>query len=255
MKITVITVCLNSGEHLSQTLASVGSQSWQDIEHIVVDGGSQDTTLDILREAAENNPKLRFSSEPDNGISDAMNKGIALATGEVVAFLHADDFYADSNVLAEVAAIFEARPDIEWVTGGLQHVAADGNVIRRFPVRRWSYQRLLRGNILFHPATFVRRCCFEAVGGFEAGLRYVMDYDLWLRLGRRSSPYLIDRPLACFRLHSGSVSVKSVDAAFREELQVRLQYLQGKPLHKALHRLYFILKLLPNRQSVRCRFF
>lgn len=251
MKISVITVCLDAERFLKEQLESVARQSWQDLEQIIVDGGSGDGTLDLLRAAALRDPRLTFVSGPDRGISDAMNKGMALATGDVVAFLHADDLYEDPQVLEQVAEAFSADPETQWVTGGMKHIDSGGRVLRTYRVRRFSYARLLRGNIVFHPATFVRRSALEAVGGFDASLRYTMDYDLWLRLGRRGYPTVLDRPLARFRVHPGSASTREVDAAFREELRVRLRYLKAKPLQKALHLVYFCAKYLPNRMSVR----
>lgn len=251
MKISVITICLNAERFLADQLESVARQSWRELEHVVVDGGSGDGTLDITRAAAGRDPRLRWVSGPDGGISDAMNKGVDLATGDVVAFLHADDLYADPTVLERVAEVFAAHPEAEWVTGGIRYIDEAGRVLKSYSLRRWSYRRLLRGNIIFHPATFVRRRALDSAGGFDTALRYTMDYDLWLRLGRRSAPFVLDLPLACFRIHPGSTSVKHVDAAFREELHVRYRYLQGKPLQKVLHMLYFWLKFLPNRMSVR----
>lgn len=251
MRISVVTICLNAQKHIAHQLKTVADQSWQDVEHIVIDGGSTDNTLQIVRLAAEYNPKLHWISGPDGGISDAMNKGLVLATGEVVAFLHADDFYQDNDVLNSVAGIFAAQPQVEWLTGGVHYVNDTGHIVKRYSVRRWSYQRILRGNILFHPATFVRKRVLEAVGGFDTRLRYTMDYDLWLRLGNRSAPFPLKKSLACFRVHAESTSVVHVDAAFKEEFQVRCRYLQGKPLQKILHLLYFGVKFLPNRMKVR----
>lgn len=251
MRISVITVCLNAGSHIEQALSSVASQSWHNVEHIVVDGGSTDNTLSLIRNAAELNPHLRLISGQDTGISDAMNKGLAMTTGDVVAFLHADDYYPDKRVLEMVAVIFSEKPELAWLTGGMHHVDTQGGIIRTFPVRRWSYCRLLRGNIIFHPATFARRQRLLDAGGFDTGLRYAMDYDLWLRLGKTSAPYLLDQPLACFRVHPGSRSVLQIDEAFREEFTVRCHYLASKPIQKILHRIYFGLKFFPNRLSVR----
>ena len=251
MRISVVTVCLNAGSHIQQALSSVASQTWRDVEHIVIDGGSTDCTLQIIQEAAETNRNLRWNSDADNGISDAMNKGLATATGDVVGFLHADDFYTDTTVLEKVAELFSAQPGVEWLTGGMHHVDDNGNVMKNFPVRQWSYRRLLRGNILFHPATFVRRCVFEEIGGFDTRLNYAMDYDLWLRMGKKSAPYLLNQPLASFRIHPDSLSVQMINAAFLEEFKVRWRYLQGKPMQKLLHLIYFGIKFLPNRLSVK----
>ncbi|GFE58470.1 glycosyltransferase family 2 protein [Geobacter sp. AOG1] len=251
MRISIVSVCLNAERHIGQMLETVSAQTWHDVEHIVIDGGSSDNTLGIVRDAANRNQNLHWISEPDNGISDAMNKGLELATGEVVGFLHADDYYPDNEVLGRVVRAFENNPETEWLSGGIHHVDGGGRIIRVLPVRRWSFRRLLRGNILFHPATFIRRSVFKTVGGFDTTLRFAMDYDLWLRVGARSTPYLLDRTLACFRIHDDSLSVRQVDDAFREEFGVRCRYLQGKPVQRILHRCYFGLKFLPNRLSVR----
>jgi glycosyltransferase involved in cell wall biosynthesis len=251
VKISVVTVCLNAELYIGQTLTSVASQTCHDVEHIVIDGGSTDSTLQIIKEAAEQNSALRWVSSKDNGISDAMNKGLTLATGDLISFLHADDVYSDNKVLENVAGIFNSNPTTEWLTGGIYYVNADGQILKNYKVRQWSYKRLLRGNTIFHPSTFVRREVLAAEGGFNSGLRYTMDYDLWLRLGKRSDPCLLDRPLACFRLHDCSLSVNQVDEAFVEELKVRFCYLQGRPLLKMMHLLYFAIKFIPNRLSMR----
>ncbi|GFO64374.1 glycosyltransferase [Geomonas paludis] len=253
MKFSIVTICLNAERYLQQQLDSVAAQRWDDLEQIVVDGGSSDGTLAIVEAAARNNPRLRLVSGPDRGISDAMNKGIALATGDVIAFLHADDLYPDPDVLTRVARAFRDHPGAEWVTGGISYIDQEGRPLRSYRPRRWSYRRLLRGNIIFHPSTFVAREALAAAGGFDTALRYVMDYDLWLRLGRRGAPCRIDTPLACFRLHPQSTSVRNADAAFREEFQVRLNHLQGKPVQRLLHGIYYALKFFPNRLSVAGR--
>uniref|UniRef100_C6E5U0 Glycosyl transferase family 2 n=1 Tax=Geobacter sp. (strain M21) TaxID=443144 RepID=C6E5U0_GEOSM len=251
MKFTIITITFNAERYLEQQLASVSGQTLRDLEQIVVDGGSTDSTLGIVQRAAKTEPRLRWTTGPDRGIGDAMNKGLALATGDVVGFLHADDFYADPTVLERVAQAFALEPQAEWVTGGVRYVDGRGELLRTYSPRRWSYRRLLRGNILFHPATFVRSEALAAAGGFDPSLRYTMDYDLWLRLGQRYAPRPLHLAIASFRVHPGSTSVRNVDAAFREEFQVRSRYLRGKPVQRALHLLYFGLKFFPNRWNVR----
>lgn len=251
MIVSVITVTFNAEKYLLCALKSVAEQTYQGVEHIIIDGGSSDGTLSLVKSLVNHNSQLRYISGPDKGIADAMNKGLSLATGDIIAFLHSDDFYSDKDVLERVSRVFSKYPEMDWLTGGIHYVNSSGQIIRTYSVRCWSYKKLLRGNILFHPATFVRKKAIESVGGFDNSLNFSMDYDLWLKLGKRNNPYLIEGPLACFRVHSESISVKNIDAAFKEEFKVRCRHIKGSPLSKLFHWLYYWVKFLPNRQSLK----
>jgi glycosyltransferase involved in cell wall biosynthesis len=219
---SILTPCLNAEATIAEALRSVRDQHYEPLEHVVVDGGSTDRTMEIVRAAGEH---VRSISEPDRGLSDAMNKGIALARNDVVGWLNADDAYLP-GALHRVAAAFERRPDALWATGRCLIIDAHGNEIRR-PItrykdallRRWSYPLFLTQNFVSSPATFVRREAFDVVGGFEERFRYSMDYDVWLKLGRRSAPVVIDEPLACFRMAEGSLSMSGFERQFEEHLQ------------------------------------
>jgi glycosyltransferase involved in cell wall biosynthesis len=239
VKITVVTVCRNAAGHLEEAMASVLEQDWPDLEYLVVDGGSIDGTVALIRRQAERDPRIAWSSEPDGGIADAMNKGIARSTGELVAFLHADDRYRGTDVLSRVAAAMGANPGALWLTAGIREVDAGGNPLRNIAVRRFSRRRLLRNNIILHPATFVRRAAFARVGGFDPSLRYAMDYDLWLRLARLAPPVEVDAYLADFRVHPGSLSSVNRGEALEEEYLVRCRYLSGT-LSRAGHAIYHL---------------
>lgn len=227
MKFSIITVCLNSFTFIGQTIESVLSQTYSDIEYIIIDGGSDDGTVETIRQYAEMDRRITWRSESDHGIADAMNKGVALATGDVVAHLNSDDYYANSQVLSRVAEFFSNNQAVLWLTGGFTFVSKKGTFIRDIRVRRYSFSRLIRANILLHPATFIRRNLFNAVGGFDVSLRYCMDYDLFLRLGRVSPPLVLDEQLTCFRVHPASRSVSQADQAYAEEFRVRMNYLRG----------------------------
>lgn len=227
MRVSVVTICKNPGSHLAEALASVLRQDYADFEYLVIDGGSTDSTLAVLRAAAARDARLIWHSGPDAGIADAMNRGVERAHGDIVAFLHADDRYPASDVLQQVALAFTMNPQALWLTGGIREIDENGRLLRELPVHSFSYRRLLRNNILFHPATFVRREAFAEVGSFDTGLLYAMDYDLWLRLGRLSPPVAIDRVLAEFRVHPGSLSSMSRREVLEEEYQVRRRYARG----------------------------
>lgn len=251
MKFSIITITYNSERYLRETIQSVLSQDYPDREYILVDGGSTDGTLDIIREYAAIDSRIRWISEPDGGIADAMNKGAALATGDLVAHLHSDDYYPDPGVLAAVAGAFARCPDAIWATGGVYLVDAAGKSLDEVKVRRYSYRKLVRGNCILHPATFIRRSAFERVGGFDVAWKYAMDYDLWLRLGELGDPVTIDKPLASFRVHHGGLSSNEADEAFAEELTIRRRLMAGQPLRYFMHYLYFLAKRMRQRHVAR----
>lgn len=235
MRITVVTVTLNAGRFLSQSLASVAAQGDACHEHIIVDGGSTDGTLRIIEDHAAMFSRTRWISEPDNGIAEAMNKGIALATGDVVAFLHADDYYPDPSVLRSVADTLARYPDRLWLTGGLRLVDERGEALREIGVRRYSFRRLERSNIILHPATFVSRRAFAMLGGFSSQWRLAMDYEFWLRLGAIEAPLRFAQIVANFRVHPGSSSCYGLKTAFAEEREIRLQHLRQRPAQRMLY--------------------
>jgi GT2 family glycosyltransferase len=219
---TIVTPCLNGAATLSATLASVRDQRYDgDVEHVVVDGGSTDGTLDILAAA----PGVRYVSEPDRGLSDAVNKGIRMATGDVIGWLNADDVYLP-GALAQVGTALARRPGTLWATGPCLIIDADGREIRRFVtgyksflLRRYSYRMHLVQNFVPAPSTFVRRQAFDRIGVFDERFKYSMDYDLWLRLGRIGAPLVLDQPLAAFRMAEGSLSMTGFERQFAEHVQ------------------------------------
>lgn len=251
LKISVITVTLNAATFLADCLSSVSSQGDCLCEHIIVDGGSTDATLDIIKKYAASDSRVRWISEPDNGIADAMNKGVRLATGDIITHLNSDDFYPHSQVLSTVVDCFTRCNDELWLTAGLTFVSETGMFIREIKARRYTFRRLVRGNILLHPSTFIKRDVFNRVGGFNTSLSFCMDYDLFLRLGSIVSPLTVDEQLCCFRVHSGSNSVIRADRAYAEEFQVRMDYLRREGRSTVLHRFGYYIKRHLNRMFYR----
>ncbi len=251
LRISVITVTLNAERFLQDCLASVAAQGDALFEHIIVDGGSTDGTLDMVRRHAAADSRVRWISEPDSGISDAMNKGVALATGEVIAHLNSDDYYAHPHVLATVLDRFSRNPKYAWLTAGFTFVSEEGSFIRDIRARRYSYRRLVRGNILLHPSTFIKRDLFNAVGGFNLSLSFCMDYDLFLRLGSVTPPLVVDKQLSCFRVHDSSRSVSHSEQAYAEEFRVRMDYLHSKGRSSAYYRLDYEIKRHLNKLLYR----
>jgi glycosyltransferase involved in cell wall biosynthesis len=230
--ITIVTPCLNSRRTLPATLASVRAQRYPGLEHLVVDGGSTDGTLEVLEQAEG----IRFVSEPDRGLTDALNKGIGMASGEVIGWLNADDLYLP-GALEAVGRAFAEHPEAEWVTGRCLIIDAGGREIRRpiarykdFLLRRYSYPALLTQNFVAAPATFIRRDALQAVGLFDERFRYSMDYDVWLSLARRGDPVVIDKPLAAFRMAEGSLSMTGFEHQFAEHALNAREHGTGHPL-------------------------
>lgn len=247
MNISIITVCYNSVRHIKRAITSVLGQTYSDLEYLIVDGGSTDGTVQIIEAYAARDPRIRWVSEPDQGISDAMNKGVRMASGEIVAHLHSDEYFLDAEVISEVASVFRENPDPVWVTGGFHFVDQDGRFLKEIKVRRYSYRRLIHSNIILHPATFIRRSAFLGVGGFDLSLHYCMDYHLWLRLGALGDPVLVKKPLACFCVHGGSRSTTQAASTYAEEFQVRKEFLERRKLWLFPYLVEYLLKKQLNR--------
>jgi glycosyltransferase involved in cell wall biosynthesis len=182
VKISIVTVSYNSAKTIADTLRSVVTQTYTDIEHLIIDGLSSDQTMQVVN--AHNDPKLIFISEPDNGIYDAMNKGIRRATGEVIGILNSDDFYAHKNVLNEVANLFVSDPTLDVVLGDVDFVKSGNaeNVVRTCRAsgfKRWMFRF---GFMPPHPAVFVRKSAYERIGYYKIGYKIAADFDFLLRL-------------------------------------------------------------------------
>jgi glycosyltransferase len=180
MKISVITAVYNSRATVAAAHASVLAQTHCDVELVVIDGGSTDGTLEVLRGYADRIAVL--VSEPDRGIYDALNKGIARASGEVVGFLHADDVFAGPDVLSRVATAF-ADPAVCAAYGNLQYVRKDdpGRVVRHWGSSPFTRRKLAWGWMPPHPTLYVRREWYARIGGFDTRYRISADYDCILR--------------------------------------------------------------------------
>lgn len=241
---SIVTCTWNSAATLADTLASVRSQTLRDVEHIFVDGGSTDATLDLI---AAYPGRKRVLHGVAGGIAHAMNAGIDVACGEIVAHLHSDDYYAAPDVLQAVAGRFDAAraagKPLAWLFGAVQ-VLKDGQLSGPYPMPPFSYRRLASGRAAIpHPAVFVRRSAFQQAGMFDEGLRYAMDIDLWLRLAAVATPAMLARPLAVFRDHAGSVSSSNRIAARREEFMVRRRYVWRAPLAFAIYSLRYLKRM------------
>ena len=218
ISISVVTAVYNRRQTIGQALDSVLSQSHSAIESIVIDGASTDGTLAILELYRSSLSVL--SSERDHGIYDALNKGIKHATGDVVGFLHADDVFENSEVLAKVAAAFD-DPVIDAVYGDLVYVQRDNikKVIRYWRSGHYDDFALTRGWMPPHPTFYVRRSVYERLGGFDTRYRIAADYDTVLRflaVGRIRTAYI---PEVLVRMRAGGISNRSLITIVRKSLE------------------------------------
>jgi glycosyltransferase len=209
VKITIVTAVLNSKDFIEECIQSVLHQTHKNIEHIVIDGGSTDGTLETIKKYQSGIAKL--VSERDDGIYDAMNKGIRLATGEVIGILNADDFYPDSGILEKVAQVFESE-DIESCYGDLEYVdAVDiGKVVRYWRSGPCDIRKFYFGWMPPHPTFFVRRSVYRQYGLFNLSLGSAADYELMLRFlvkYRVTTAYIPD---VIVKMRTGGVSNASV---------------------------------------------
>lgn len=207
--ISVITATFNSTGTLHDCLASVARQSYPNVEHIIIDGASTDNTLEIIR--AHINGISRFISEPDSGIYDALNKGIALATGHVVGFLHSDDQLANDHVLDEIAKQFE-DPNVSAVYGDLAYVdkANIKRIIRLWKSKPYAPNDLKKGWMPPHPTLYIRREWYERIGGFDTNYRISADYLSVLRLFSAPSFKATHIPNVLVKMRVGGVSNRSL---------------------------------------------
>jgi glycosyltransferase involved in cell wall biosynthesis len=198
-EISIITPCYNAVRHLRDALESVAGQRGVRVEHIVVDAGSRDGTIEILKQF----PAVRWLSEPDRGQADAFNKGLALARAPLIGWLNADDVY-EPGALAQVVQFFRAHPQAVLVNGQLARVDSDGKPLEFLPARSsrfWLRHFWWRWYWLNHPSTFYRKSLFDEVGPIDASLHYAMDYDFYLRASQRHEFHDIDVLTTRMRVH------------------------------------------------------
>ena len=230
-KISIITATRNRRAYLPRCIESVVSQSHPHKEHIIIDGGSTDGTLDIIESYAAKHPYIRWISEKDDGISDALNKGLALATGDAIGIIGDDDCYLP-EALAIAAAEFERDAEAGMVAGGCEVVREDGSVWMRQQasftnrddlIRCWKYW----GNrvTLPAPSTFIRKRVIDTVGGFDTADRYAMDYRHWIKITEQFPHVkIVDQMLARFRFDEGTISSSSAQAQWDETLAISREF-------------------------------
>ena len=214
--VTIVTPSYNQGRFIRETIESVLSQDYPRLEHVVVDGGSTDETISILKSYGQ---QLTWVSEPDRGQAHAINKGWKLARGEILAWLNSDDMYLPGAVSKAVNYLVN-HPQVGMVYGEGYHIAESGTVIGRFPTESFIAERLKETCFIFQPAAFMRRSVIEAVGFLNESLSYCMDYDLWIRVSQKYDVGYFPEYLAQVRLHEGCKTVRQRAASYKETVEM-----------------------------------
>ncbi len=214
-KISIVTITFNSAATIADTLQSVASQTYPEVEHLVIDGNSSDDTLSIVKQHGRSG--IRVLSEPDDGIYQAMNKGLRLAQGEFVGFLNADDVYQDAQVLSEVARAAQ-EDHVDAIYGDLVYVSRSNpaRVIRHWHSGRWDHRRLRFGWMPPHPTLYVRKALIDLLGGFDERLRIAADYDFMLRLLNRPGIHVAYLDRVVVRMRTGGASNRSLAMMWRK---------------------------------------
>ena len=178
MKISIITVCYNSAETIEKTFQSLKSQSYQNIEYIVIDGKSTDSTLNIINQYKK--VITKYISEPDKGLYDAMNKGIALSSGDLIGILNSDDIFTNKNVIENIVK-FHKNNNIDASLGNIVQFAKGGKIIRKYSAKNWKPEKLKIGFMPPHPSIFFKRELFQKYGNYHLDFISGADYELIIR--------------------------------------------------------------------------
>jgi glycosyltransferase involved in cell wall biosynthesis len=234
--ISIVTPSFNQGMFLEQTILSVINQNYKNYEYVIIDGGSADNSIEIIKKY---DPFITYwVSESDEGQSNAINKGLQLCKGDILAYICSDDLYV-AGAFQFAASFFVQHTDVDMIYGGCHFIDEKGKVLRNKRVVPFSRKKLLCHNIIWQPTVFFHRRVWEKIGFFNETLRDAQDYDYWLRASETFKIVGIDRYLACYRWHSESKTVKTEAAQLLQGYRNAQQYGGGGFWSWVLHRIYW----------------
>lgn len=218
--VSIVTPSYNQGQYIRATIESVLHQTYDNIEYIVMDGGSTDETVEVLREY---DGRIKWVSEPDNGQADAVNKGIACAHGEIIGWLNSDDTYYPDAVEKAVHTLL-SHPSFDMVYGEGDYIDRNGTVTGRYDTKMFDYQQLASECIICQPTAFFTKEIAEKAGLLNADLQMCMDYEFWIRIGKIGKILYIPERLAASRMYEENKTMSCRDAIYRECFQVTRQH-------------------------------
>ena len=247
-KISTVIPSFNKAKYIRQTLDSIFLQKYPNLEVIIQDGGSTDGTLKIIKAFAKKYPKeIKWESKKDKGQLDAINKGLSKASGEILAYINADDVYT-KEAFCEVAKAYKKNPNVLWFAGRGRIINAKGKEIAKFVT---SYKNLFLAfnsfffllivNYLMQPSVFISRKAYKKYGPFTGMKRAVMEYDLWLKLARVSMPVVFDKYLTGFRMSGENISTRYFLEILEADGEIAKKYTNSNVI-LILHKLHNILR-------------
>lgn len=239
--VTVVTPCLNTESFISKTIESVLSQDYPNLEYILVDGGSTDRTAEVIREFIERNPaRMRLIVEPDGGVAEALGKGLAMARGEVFAYLNADDTYFPGTLRTAVHWL-QNNPHVAGVYGNAYWIDDKGQRIGNYPTESFHNETLLNSCYICQPTCFLRTAVLREVGGFNTEYQVAFDYELWLRIAQSHQLVKIDALLANSRMHRANKTLSQRSLGFEEARRALRKYCGYVPFRWAHSYAAFLL--------------
>lgn len=236
MKLTVVTPSYNQGKFIKRTIDSVLTQGVDDLEYIVMDGGSTDETVDILKSYGN---QIIWKSEKDKGQTDAVNKGIRASHGEIIGWLNSDDIYYPGAV-QKVLEVFEKHPEVNVVYGNANHIREDDSFIEEYYTEDFDYERLKDVCFICQPSLFFRKKVVDKYGYLDDKLQYCMDYDYWLRLGKGEEFYRLNELIAGSRLYDDNKTLGARRKVHEEMLKMQEKNL-GKAAEKWIYNLAHVI--------------
>jgi len=240
-KITIITPSYNQGKFLEQTILSILNQNYPNLEYIVMDGGSDDNSRDIIEKY-----KNQFSywiSEPDNGQADAISRGFQRSTGDILAYINSDDYYFTGSLM-KIANIFLNNSSVQWVVGQGHFIDEQGNLMKKTKYPSITMDNMLYlENCVFQPSTFWSRDLYFSAGGINPKYSFAFDYDLFLRFLERAPPEVTHEEIAYFRIHSCSKTSTISSTGAKENACIRKDFflrngIKEKPILKLMGNIY-----------------